>query len=185
MFAPLPADHPLRRLFAGLVEQAMYVDVGMCRPELVNYLTELLVNFVHVDRIYALRTAGGQRIEEVAEMISEAELGPDARAITRRRIVHKHVGDFTLFWIGVFPEGLRRLGSAGRRDHLIDYRLQGKRSYAIASDLTEPQDEPPAVVLRQLSEHFENCAHGLGLVRRGLDELNPKGFRAVREGWSE
>ena len=142
------------------------------------------MDFVRVDRIYALRNARGRRIVEVAEMISHAEFGPDAGTTLRRRAVHKHVGDFTLFWTGLYPEGLRRLRSAGRKDHLIHYLRQGKRSYAIASDLTEATDRPPAFLLRRLSEHFEHCAHGLGLVRKGLDELNPEGYRAAKKGWT-
>lgn len=161
----------------------MYVDIGMCEPEVVGYLTGLLVDFVHVDRIYALRDARGRRIEEVAEMISGAELGPRAGKTLRRRAIHKHVGDFTLFWTGLYPEGLGRLRNSSRKDHLIDYLRQGKRSYAIASDLTEETDEPPAFLLRRLSDHFEYCAHGLGLVRKGLEELNPPGCRRARKGW--
>ncbi len=183
MTKSIPPDHPLRRLFAGLVEHAFYTEIGMCDPWLTKYLSDLLADFVHVDRIYALRDAGGRRIEEVAEMVTEAAFGSGVGPALRRRLIHKHVGDFTLFWTGVYPEGLKRIRSAHRKDNLIDY-LQGKRSYAIASQLTAPDDRPPAKLLRRLSENFEFCVYGLGLVRKGWERLSPATYRATRRFWS-
>ena len=50
-----------------------------------------------------------------------------------RREYHRHIGDFTLFWTGVYPEMLRRLQSLLSKDRFVDYCEQGKRSYYIAS----------------------------------------------------
>ena len=36
-------------------------------------------------------------------MVAEAEAAADA---DRRRECHRHVGDYTLFWTGVYPEAL-------------------------------------------------------------------------------
>ncbi|MFQ6047980.1 MAG: hypothetical protein ACE5K7_01280 [Phycisphaerae bacterium] len=179
----IPAHHPLGRFFRGLVEQTFYVDLGMCDPQLAGYLSGLLTQFVHIDQIFALRNATGRRIEDVAEMVSEAYLGPGVSEAVRRRIVHRHIGDFTLFWTGVYPEGLRRLRAPQRKDHLVDYLQQGKRSYAIASDLTPAEQEPSAQLLRRLSEKFEFCVYGLGLVRKGWERSRPDSFRAARALW--
>src|SRR5262249_32926649 len=82
------------------------------------------------------------------------------------REVHRHIGDFTLFWTGLYPEALRRLRGALSADSLIDYREQGKRSYYIASTFEgEPYSEE-APVLRRLSEQYEVCAYGLNQIRR-------------------
>ena len=125
MWSPKP-DHPLRRLFAGLTEHTFFTTLGMADPPLIDYLSALLSRFLHVDAIYRLRNAQGRRLEEVADMMIEAEaLPPEGRT---RREVHRHIGDFTLFWTGVYPEALSRLRSALRKDHFIDYCEQGKRS---------------------------------------------------------
>ena len=181
MTASIPRHHPLRRLFTGLVEHVFYAKIGMCDPAVVEYLSDLLTNFVHVDNIYALRSARGRRLEEVAEMLTEAFVGPDLPPAQRNRIVHKHIGDYTLFWTGVYPENLRYLRAPDKKDHLIDYLAQGKRSYAIASELTEEGAHPPRVLFRRLSDNFEFCAYGLGLVRKGWEELDPHSFRATRQ----
>jgi hypothetical protein len=161
---PLRADHPLRRLFAGYTEQTFVTLLGVGDPRLIDYLSELLTRFVHLDAVYRLRNAEGRRLEEVAEMVIEAEGMPPAGRT--RREVYRHIGDFTLFWTGVYPEAVNRLRSALSKDHFIDYCAQGKRSYYIASTFEEDAYREEAPVLRRLSEEFELCAYGLTQVRR-------------------
>jgi hypothetical protein len=164
-------DHPLRRLFAALTEHAFANTLGIADPPLVDYLSLLLSRFVHIDAIYRLHNAHGRRLEEVAEMLLDAESLPQ-KGRTRREY-HRHIGDFTLFWTGVFPEGMRRLTSAFSKDHLIDYTQQGKRSYYIASTFAEDPYREEAPVLRRLSEQFELCAFGLNQVRREWECARP------------
>ncbi len=164
-------DHALRRLFTGLTEQTFNTTLGLADPPLTDYLSELLARFVHFDAIYRLRDGAGKRLEEVAEMMIEAEALP-AEGRTRRE-VHRHIGDFTLFWTGVYPESLRRLRSFMSKDHFIDYCEQGKRSYYIASTFEEDSYREEAPVLRRLSEEFELCAYGLNQVRREWERQPP------------
>src|SRR5205807_853646 len=134
-------EHPLRRLFAALTEQTFEASLGVADPPLVDYLSELLARFVHIDGVFKLKNVQGQRLEQVADMMIEAETMPPGGRT--RREVYRHIGDFTLFWTGVYPELLRRLRSVLNKDHFIDYAVQGKRSYYIAStfDGDEHQQE--------------------------------------------
>lgn len=163
MYSKLAADHPLRRLFGGLVEQVFMTDLGVCDTRLTTYLSELLCDFVHVDQIYQLHRVDGSTIREVSQMEADAFLGPHPESSARARLVNRFIGDFTLFWAGLYPEALRPRRSGA--DRLREYLLQGKRSYHIAGDLSEGDSRPPAEVLRRLSQEFECCVHGLQLVR--------------------
>jgi hypothetical protein len=138
----------------------------MCDPQLADYLTDLLTTFVHMDDFYPFRDAAGQRLEDLAAMLTEAQFQEPLSRLDRERIIHRHIGDFALFWTGLFPEGVRKLQRVGTGDRLGDYLQQGKRSYAIASELTDADDQPPAGVLRRLSERFEFCMYGLHLCRK-------------------
>ncbi len=162
MWEPKP-EHPLRRLFAGLTEQTFINTFGLADPQLTDYLSNMLSRFIHVDALHRLHSVKGKRLEEVAEMMIEAEELPEGRT---RREVHRHIGDFALFWTGVFPEALRRLRSVLSKDHFIDYCEQGKRSYYIASTFDDDPYREEAPVLRRLSKEFELCAYGLTQVRR-------------------
>jgi hypothetical protein len=164
-------NHPLRRLFAGLTEQTFLRTLGIGDPNLIDYLSALLSRFIHMDNIYRLRNTRGRRLEEVVDMMLEAEaLPPEGRT---RREVHRHIGDFTLFWTGVYPEALARLRSVLTKDHFIDYCEQGKRSYLIASTFEEDPYREEAPVLRRLSKEFELCAYGLNQVRHEWERSQP------------
>jgi hypothetical protein len=99
-------------------------------------------------------------------MLCEAE----KRIGLARREVHRHIGDFTLFWSGMYPESLRRSRPYESADGFLDYCHQGKRAYAIAAQIDGGQDRPSCDLLHQLSDQFEMCAYGLREVRREWEE---------------
>jgi hypothetical protein len=166
MTADLPGRNELlRRFFAGLTEYAFAVRMGVVDPPLVDYVSEMLVRFVKSDAIYAARSPRGERLIQVADMLAEAQ----ARQGAARRRMHRHIGDFTLFWTGVYPEVADRMRQ-GRKDCLIDYRDQGKRNYYLASTLPAGEEEASDDVLKRLSDNFELCVYGLGEVRRQWEQ---------------
>src|SRR3954447_26821287 len=165
MTRDVPESHPLHRLFRGLTESTFLTELGIGDPGLVGYVAGLLARFVPSDAVWSIRDGQGRRLAQVAEMVAEAESACDD---DRRRECHRHVGDFTLFWTGVYPEALACLRATGSPDHLIDFQLQGKRSYYLASTYEGDQ----AAVLRRLSAEFELCAFGLSRVRREWERLD-------------
>ncbi|MBL8879779.1 MAG: hypothetical protein JNG88_11725 [Phycisphaerales bacterium] len=174
MISRLPADHPLHKLFAGLVEQVFETELGFCSPAMTNYLTEMLVEFTHIDQVFRLHSVDGATIREVSRMEAEAHLGVDLSGTQRRCLLNRYIGDYTLFWTGVYPEWLRPRHAAGA-SRFEEYLLQGRRSYGIASELASNGDRPPASLLRDLSEHFEFCVHGLRIVRSNWESLPNSG----------
>ena len=166
----LPVHHPLRRLFSGLTEHAFMSILGVTEPRLIDYLSELLARFLHSDAVYRLRDSAGKSISDVPEMIREAESLP-ATGSTRREY-HRHIGDFTLFWIGIFPEAIRQRQTGWSRDTFISYVAMGKRSYYIASTFEEGRFAEEVPILRRLSSDFEMCAYGLNQVRKEFDTLH-------------
>jgi len=176
----ISADHPIRELFGGLVHRTFSKQLGVQEPGVPEYVASVLVEFIHRDNIYRIRDAYGRRLEEVAEMLLEGDVRLSAPSFDREREVHKHIGDFTLFWTGVYPEMLRFFRAPSRRDHLIDYVQQGRASYRIASTFTHGPYSEEAPILRKLSEEFEVCMFGLNLVRRELDCLGDPQMQVVK-----
>jgi hypothetical protein len=166
----IPESHPLHRLFRGLTEYAFMNELGIGDPSLVGYVAELLASFVPSQGVWKLRDSQGRQIFQVTAMIAEAEAADDA---TRRRECHRHVGDFTLFWTGVYPEALTKVQGTSSPDALINYQQQGKRSYYLASRLSAGHDKAP--VFRRLSDQFELCALGLSRVRREWEKIEWEG----------
>jgi len=162
--ATISADHPIRELFGSLVRRAFAGQLRLTDPELARYIANVLVDFTHRDHLFRIRDARGKMIEEVAEMLLEGDVSLNATSFEREREVHKHIGDFTLFWTGTYPEMLRYFRAASRRDHLIDYVEQGRKSYGIAATFQYGPYVEEASVLRQLADNFETCMYGLHLV---------------------
>lgn len=181
----ISANHPLRQLFQRLVSQIFAGPLGLRDAHLLQYVADLLTDFAHIDHIYRLRNMKGKRLEEVAEMLVEGSLLLNASSFRREREVHKHIGDFTLFWTGVYPEALRFFRAPTRKDHFIDYVQQGKKSYYIASTFQDPVYRGEWRVLLRLSEEFEVCSFGLGLVRQEWEKLGDPSVRLIMEAFGE
>ena len=180
--AGISRTHPLFRLLAELTHRNFAVNFGWPDADVVGYLAEVLVDFVHVDRLYKIRDARGRRVEEVAEMLAEGDLLHRADSIERERTVHKHIGDYTLFMAGLFPEFVRRLRASKiliPADAFLDYIQVGKRSYRIVSEFPSDRPEGSSPLFRKLSENFELCVYGLGYVRADLDRLRDPRFQQV------
>lgn len=170
---PVPQSHPLKQLFTGLVEHAFQAQLGICDPTLTDYVADLLIDFVHMDNLNAWQDAVVTPTGELAAMFSHWDGLEDMTGRERKRWIHRRIGDYTLFWAGVFPESVKRSRGLSGVDQLHDYVTFGKRSYAVASELTPQGEQPPPVLLRRLSDDFECCVHGLGIVRQELDRPGP------------
>jgi len=160
----LPQNHPLRRMFAGVTEHTFMATLGVTDTQLIDYLSDLLSRFLHIDDLYRLRDTDGRPIVEVVDMLLEVQKLPKEGRTARE--FHRHVGDFTLFWTGIFPETLERRRTPVRKDSFVDYCAQGKRSYFLASTFDDEKLRDESRVLRRLSNDFELCAYGLTQVRR-------------------
>jgi hypothetical protein len=178
----IPESHPLHRLFRGLTESTFMTELGIGDPSLVGYVADLLASFVPSQAIWRMRDKQGRPIFQVTQMVAEAESADD---VQRRSECHRHVGDYTLFWTGVYPEALARLQGAQSPDCLISYQQQGKRSYYLASTLSTSGDR--GIILRRLSDEFELCAFGLSRVRREWEKIEADGMApsgGIRPMWA-
>ncbi len=158
-------------MFGALVERAFIQTLGVYESSVADYLATVLADFAHMKQVYKIKDLQGRPLDEVADMLLHADVRLQATSFNREREVHKHIGDFTLFWAGVYPESLPRMQAQSRRDHLLDYVQQGKNSYAIAASHDYGEYRREAPVLRKLSEEFELCLFGLHSVRTQIDGM--------------
>ena len=164
-----PNRSTIERFFSGLSECIFESKLGVVDTQLIDYLSELLLRFVRVDSMHRVRRPNGRPATEVFQMLCEAE----QRVGLARREVHRHIGDFTLFWSGMYPESLRQLRPSESVDGFLDYCHQGKRAYAIAAEIEAGDEIPSGDLLHRLSEQFELCAYGLREIRREWEEGEP------------
>ncbi|HWQ55974.1 MAG TPA: hypothetical protein VN442_19970 [Bryobacteraceae bacterium] len=175
-------NHPLRALFAELVERHLVRAAQLDRIDVARYIAGLLVDFTHVDNLYRLRDARGRRLEDVGEMLIASNPLFEARSFIEEREIRRHIGDYTLFLAGLFPEYVARLPRArGRLDSLVDYVKAGKESYAVVASFDQFEFRDQAALFRELSDRFELCIFGLNMAARDLAGRERAWYQGVRD----
>ena len=173
-------DHPLRRLFRKAL------DFGfVCNPAekagVEEYIEDqILCEFIHTDNLYRIRDAAGRPLEDIADMLAEGDVRMNAPSFSREFQVHKHIGDYTFFMLGMFPMALaRQTGKEFILGRLVipgsslyeHYLLQGQRSYSLASEFADRE------LFRKLSADFQIYRNVLELVRIFLDTTRSREYR--------
>ena len=175
--------HPLRQLFTDLVARNFATGVGVYNQEVVGYVANLLTEFCEAEQLYKVRNAAGHPLHDVGEMLLEADpIYGDAPSFDRERQVRKHIGDYTLFYTGMFPESINRWRlRRARLEGFVDFVKAGKESYYIVSTFEHFEYAKVAPLFKHLSEYFERCVYGLNLVKNELQETQHPIMRSTAE----
>lgn len=165
-------SNPLHQLFTEIVGRN-YSDVGIASPEVQGYVSTVLTEFCENDNLFKIRDAAGRPLHDVGEMLLESDpvYGP-AASFDRERQVRKHIGDYALFFTGMFPESINwsRLRRS-RMDNLIDFVKAGKESYYIVSKFEFFEYAKVAPLFRKMAKDFELLVYGLNQVKNDLEEM--------------
>src|SRR5438094_197620 len=82
----IPEDHPIRNLFHTLTARG-FAQMNLRDEDTIGYVTNLLIDFVDV------KNMSPQQLHEIMSR-------------EMRRDYYRHVGDVTLFNLGLYPESL-------------------------------------------------------------------------------
>ncbi len=176
--------HPLRKLFRRALDFGFRVNAPE-KAKIETYIEEqILCEFIHVDNLYKIRSRAEKGLDDIADMIEEGDVRLNAPNFSREFQVHKHIGDYTLFMLGMFPTAL--FGRKGREFLLgglvipgaslfEHYQIQGRRSYSLAAEYAQPE------LFQELSKNFHLYRNVLELVRMFLESArNREYIRAKR-----
>jgi len=172
----------LRSTFPGL---------GIRDAEMIQYIAGVLARFAETDNLYRIRGARGERLELIAEMLMEVQAVQEdaSHSIVREREIRQHIGDYSLFMLGIFREYLERFGIAGL------YMMEGQTSYLRVWEWDRRFYRPGAQRFREMSSRFLELTSALDFVKRTrfvmsspgkdpfdkfLDQLE----KWMEEGWS-
>lgn len=166
--------HPMEAFFHQAVRNSYAGKLGIHDPDITSYVAHLLCEFAESDKLYKIRYSSGRVVTNLDHMIEDADpvTGP-APSFDAERTRRKHIGDYSLFIAGMFPEAAesnRRL----RRNHPSRKELihAGKESYYIVSQFNLCEYESEAMLFAKLSDIFEQCTQGLTLLRDDLARRN-------------
>ena len=157
----VPENHPIRSLFWTLTERGMG-QLNITDEASLGYISDLLLDFMRIEELYRVRDASGQHVEHLTDLLQLADGTTDP---LQRLDQHKHLGDRTLFMLGLFPERFERSRRPLSKEF---YAQQGQRSYGIVADLAWIQSEPAP--FRRLAESFDQYVRGLNWVKLYLQD---------------
>ena len=168
----VPEAHPLHQFFLQLIEEHFAQNIGLRDPEISHYVANMLTEFSESEQLYKIRDAAGRPLHDVGEMLLESDpVYGDAPSFDRERQVRKHIGDYALFFTGMYPESINRWRQRrARLEGFIDFMKAGKESYYIVSKFEFFEYAKVAPLFAKLSAHFEECVYGLNQVKNDLSE---------------
>jgi hypothetical protein len=152
----------LDRFFDRAIRAAFH-DLGVADDAAADYLARMLTRFARTETLFP-RGAAVPRLETVVDMLLEIQhawqddaphFRPEHEVSVRR-----HIGDYTLFMTGVFPERVQRTAS------MRYYVSEGKRAYHFVSEHDRARGGAARAPYRRLSERFEGYMRALDYARR-------------------
>lgn len=169
-----PRQDALEQFFHQAVRNSYEGKLGLNDPDVTGYVARLLCDFSRSDKLYKFRDEMGRPIVDLEPLLTAADpVHGTAPSFDAERMVRKHIGDYSLFVAGMYPEavdGWRRGSHLPRLEELV---TTGKESYYIVSQFNLFEYESEAPLFARLSDSFERCILGLTLVREELGGRRP------------
>lgn len=145
--------------------------VGLDDAELSDYLSALLLEFGMRDRAHRIAPADDQVYRYVSDIVADLDAVADAR---RAFLLRAHLGNFSLWLSGVFPDHITARRERRGGPDLRYYEEMGARGFRLASDHQLAREWALAPIFDRAADSFER-------LRVGLNRLSDYVFF---RGWS-
>jgi len=135
-----------------------------------DYVAEMLAEFARTERSRFVVPGQAGAIEYFFEMLTALQTADDRT----RFLVRVHIGNYSLFLSGVFPDRIRFRSEARGFPDLSYYESIGRTQYRAASDHRLAQRYEMAAVLNTLSERFGTTRLALNDIAERLSTIRSK-----------
>jgi hypothetical protein len=156
---PIPGPSP--SLFFYVQVRRALLDHGVTDRRIADYCAALLREFGYRDRAYRVAKYDDHRHQYLVDILADAA----ATSGERQFRVLVHLGDFALWFAGVFPERIeaRRVRRGG--PDLSYYEALGGQGYAEASDHWLAEHVGLADIFRAAADQFGTLRQALNTVQ--------------------
>ncbi|HTK93219.1 MAG TPA: hypothetical protein VL948_23490 [Verrucomicrobiae bacterium] len=156
--------HGLLPRFFERVTRSAFGDLALDDSRAAGYLTDLLTRYARAEALGAIDALPGRPLPTVADALLEIQRvwdWTDPRfAPEQERAVRRHVGDYTLFMLGLFRGHVERLAVTSY------YETEGRRAYRFLAELGRAGHEPDAPLYARLAGGFERYAGALAYMKK-------------------
>lgn len=130
-----------------------------------DYVAELLAEFARTERARCVVPGQPNPLDYFFEMLAALQTADDRMSFH----IRVHIGNYSLFLSGVFPERIRFRAEKRGFPDLKYYEALGRSQYKVASDHRLAQRYELTNILGSLSERFE-------ATRRALNDISERLF---------
>ncbi|HET7624164.1 MAG TPA: hypothetical protein VFM25_02780 [Verrucomicrobiae bacterium] len=143
----------------------VFLRSGMDDRTVADYVAEVLAEFSLAERSRCVVPGGPNPLDYFFEMLSALRTADDRTGF----FIRAHIGNYSLFLSGVFPDRIRFRAEARGFPDVKYYDALGRTHYRAASDHRLAQRYEVAEVFSTLSDHFET-------TRRALNDIADRLF---------
>ncbi len=150
--------------FRPLIERSLIEDLGWPDFHVAEYLTNMLVDFSHVDRLYSLQYSLDSAGDLVCPPQFTSSQLQEAFPFDEEGAFHQHIGDVTLMTVGLFPDNLCQAKHdqwISNHEIIANYMEVGREAYNRVSQMKTDHAPEDADLFHKLSENFVVCAYCL------------------------
>lgn len=155
-------------------EEELALACGGCfgarDAEVETYIAGVLVDFSTTDRLLAIRDAAGKSVSDIGTMLAEADpVFGRAVSFERERQVRKHMGDYALFMLGMFPDGERQFQRHWSHLNGFPELLRcGREGYALVAKFDRFGNRDGARLFWKMSDGLDRYVHAVQRVSTHL-----------------
>src|SRR5204863_4910169 len=131
------------------------------------YVAEVLAEFAQAERARCVVPGSANPVDYFFEMLSALQRADDRTSF----LIRAHIGNYSLFLSGVFPDRIRSRAEARGFPDVKYYDAIGRAQYRAASDHRLAQRYDLTKVLSTLSERFQTTRLALNDISERLFSL--------------
>ena len=139
------------RFYFYILVRHVFRHSGLQERTVADYVAEVLAEFARSERARCVVPGPGGPLDYFFEMLAALQTADDRTTFH----IRVHIGNYSLFLSGVFPERIRFRAEARGFPDLKYYEGMGRTQYRMASDHRLAQRYELAPILSTLAERFE------------------------------
>jgi hypothetical protein len=155
--------HVSRQLYFYVLVRQVFRRSGIQQREVADYVAELLSEFSQADRLHQATPGGAPQTGYFVDLLAALQTADD---ITKF-FIRAHVGNYSLFLSGVFPDRIRYRAERNGAPALRYYEDLGRASFRVARDHRLARQYELAGIYDILSERFQT-------TRRALNDMSDR-----------
>jgi len=153
------------RFYFYILVRQVFLRSDIQDRAVADYVAEVLTEFARAEQARCVLPGGANPIEYFFEMLAALKTADDRTSF----FIRVHIGNYSLFLSGVFPDRIRFRAEARGFPDLRYYENLGRMQYRMASDHRLAQRYELANILGTLSERF-------GRTRLALNDMAERLF---------